>query len=294
MQAKVFTFIKQVMDDEEIISKATGGDRKALEELLKRYQGWVYNIALSFVAERDDAADITQEVLVKIVTKLGTFRFESDFKTWVYRIIKNHFLNMRRSKYENYTMTFEQFGKDLDEIRDEKLSDYSFEVEEKYLVEEAKLSCMKAMLLCLDREQRLIFILGELFEFSDAIGSEIMEISKENFRIKLHRAKQQLYNFMDNKCGLINKNNPCRCAHKTAGYIKLGFVDPVKLHFQKDIVATIENVAEQKVEAYSNEVLSEYKKLYQEHPFLKSPEGLESIRNLLSSETIQKTFNFDQ
>mgnify|MGYP003580492365 CR=1 FL=1 len=292
MQAKVFTFIRQAMDDKELINKETGGDRKALEEILKRYQGWVYNTALSFVAERDDAADITQEVLVKIVTKLGMFKFESDFKTWVYRIIKNHFLNMKRSKYENYTMTFDQFGKDLDEIRDEKLSNYSFEAEEKYLVEEAKLSCMKAMLLCLDREQRLIFILGELFEFNDAIGGEIMEISKENFRVKLHRAKQQLYNFMDGKCGLINKKNPCRCSRKTAGFIKLGFVDPMKLHFQKDIVATIEKVAEQKVEAYSNAVLSDYKKLYQEHPFLKSPEGLESIRKLLSSDDLKNTFNF--
>src|SRR5688572_25425736 len=250
------------MDDKELIIKATSGDRKALEEILKRYQGWVYNTALSFVAQRDDAADITQEVLVKIVTKLGTFKFESDFKTWVYRIIKNHFLNMRRSRYENYMMTFDQFGKDLDEIQDEKLSDYSFEVEEKYLVEEAKLSCMKAMLLCLDREQRLIFLLGELFEFSDTIGSEVMEISRENFRIKLHRAKQQLYNFMDSKCGLINKKNPCRCARKTAGYIKLGFVDPVKLHFQKEAMATIDKIAPARVEAYTGKVLSEYRKLF--------------------------------
>ncbi|MBX2914769.1 MAG: hypothetical protein KF856_05770 [Cyclobacteriaceae bacterium] len=188
-------------------------------------------------------------------------------------------------------MTFEQFGKDLDEIQDEKLSDHAFEVEEKYLVEEAKLSCMKAMLLCLDREQRLVFILGELFEFSDAIGSEVMEITKENFRIKLHRAKQQLYNFMDNKCGLINKRNPCRCARKTAGYIKLGFVDPVNLHFQRDAISAINKVAERRVESYSNEVLSEYKMLYQQHPFLKGADGLQSIRGLLSSESVRKTFN---
>lgn len=293
MQAKVFTLSCLFMDDKELIVKATSGDRKALEDVLKRYQSWVYNTALSFVAERDDAADITQEVLVKIVTNLGTFKFESDFKTWVYRIIKNHFLNMRRSKYERYTMTFDQFGKDLDGIQDEMLSDYSFEVEEKYLVEEAKLSCMKAMLLCLDREQRLIYILGELFEFTDAIGSEVMEISKENFRIKLYRAKQQLYNFMNSKCGLINKKNPCRCARKTAGFIKLGFVDPVHLHFQKDVISSMEKIVERKVEAYSNDVLSEYRELYLKHPFIKSPEGLAFIQKLLSSETVRQTFNFD-
>jgi hypothetical protein len=152
---------------------------------------------------------------------------------------------------------------------------------------------MKAMLLCLDREQRLIFILGELFEFPDSVGGEVMEISKENFRIKLHRAKQQLYNFMDNKCGLINKNNPCRCARKTANYIKLGFVDPVSLHFQRDAFATIESVASDKVETYSNDVLSEYRILFGQHPFLKAKEVRESIQALLSSETIRKTFNLD-
>jgi RNA polymerase sigma factor (sigma-70 family) len=281
------------MDDKTLIDQATGGDKKALEEIVKRYQDWVYNTALSFVADRDDAADITQEVLVKIVTKLSSFKHESDFKTWVYRIIKNHFLNMRRRKYELSSMTFDQFGQSLDNLRDQSLSDHSFEVEEKYLVEEAKLSCMKAMLLCLDREQRLIYILGELFEFPDTIGSEIMEMSKENFRVKLHRAKQQLYSFMDNKCGLINKKNPCRCARKTAGFIKMGFVDPVNLHFQKDVIATIDKIAGNRVKAYGSRVLSEYQKLYVNHPFLKSPHNLDSIRKLISSDIIKKTFNFD-
>lgn len=227
------------MEDKALIDRATGGDRKALAQLLERYRDWIFNVALSFVAYREDAADITQEVLVKIMTKLSTFRHESDFKTWVYRIVKNHFLNMKRRKYEMYSMTFESFTRDLDEIPDEDFHWHQYEVEEKLLVEEAKLSCMKAMLLCLDREQRLIFILGELFEFPDSVGSEVMEITKENFRIKLHRAKQQLYNFMDNKCGLINKKNPCRCARKTSSYIKLGFVDPVHLHFQRDAIAAI-------------------------------------------------------
>lgn len=224
------------MEDKALIDRATRGDRKALEQLLERYQDWIFNVALSFVAYREDAADITQEVLIKIMTKLSTFRHESDFKTWVYRIVKNHFLNMKRRKYEMYSMTFDSFARDLDEIPDDDLLGHHYEVEEKLLVEEAKISCMKAMLLCLDREQRLIFILGELFEFPDSVGSEVMEITKENFRIKLHRAKQQLYNFMDNKCGLINKKNPCRCARKTSSYIKLGFVDPVHLHFQRDAI----------------------------------------------------------
>jgi RNA polymerase sigma factor (sigma-70 family) len=279
--------------DESLISLSLNGNKQALESLILKYQDWIYNVALSFVGDSDEAADLTQEVLIKIVTKLGTFKHNSSFKTWAYRIVKNHFLNMKRGKYETNAPTFEQFGQGLDRLPDESLSDYSYEVEEKILVKEAKISCMKGMLLCLDREQRMIYILGELFEFTDAIASEIMEMSKENFRVKLHRAKKQLYNFMDNKCGLVNKANPCRCARKTAGFIKMGFVDPINLKFQKDILSDINKVIDQKVEAYSQNVISEYQKLYQSHPFLQSPDSLASIKKLLSSKTIKDTFNFE-
>ncbi|WP_420570842.1 RNA polymerase sigma factor [Kordia sp.] len=278
--------------DKILIEQSLSGNKKALEDLIKKHQDWIYNVAITFVGDKDEAADLTQEILIKIVTKLGSFKQKSTFKTWVYRILKNHFLNMKRGKYETNT-TFEQFGQGLDQLPNESLSNYSYEVEDKLLVKEAKISCMKGMLLCLDREQRMVFIIGELFEFTDTIGSAIMEITKENFRIKLHRAKKQLYNFMDNKCGLVNKNNPCRCARKTAGFIKMGFVDPVNLHFQKNTITSINKVIDKKIETYKNQVLSEYQKLYQEHPFLQSPDKLKSIKKLLSSKTIKETFNFD-
>ena len=279
--------------DEELIEAALSGNKQALEVLIKKHQDWIYNVALNFIGDSHEAADITQEVLIKLVTKLSTFKQASNFRTWMYRIVKNHFLNLKRGKTEVIAPTFEQFGQGLEQIPDKDLSNHSYEVENKLLVKEAKLSCMKGMLLCLNREQRLIFIIGELFEFGDTIGSEIMEISKANFRVKLHRAKQQLYNFMHRKCGLINKNNPCRCARKTAGFIKLGFVDPVTLNFQKDRIRAIHKMLDKKVETYTNEITQQYQRLYQEHPFLESPDKLASIRKLLSSEEIKKTFNLD-
>lgn len=282
---------KQIPTDEVLIKQALEGDKTALENLIKRYQDWIYNMALTFVGNRDEAADITQEVLIKVFTKLSTFKGKSTFKTWLYRIIKNHFLNMKRGQHEATPITFEQFGQGLDLLPDDSLSNYTFEVENKLLVKEAKISCMKGMLLCLTREQRLIYIIGELFEFTDSIGSEIMEISKDNFRTKLHRTKKQLYNFMNQKCGLINKSNPCRCARKTSGFIKMGYVDPVNLHFQKDRLAEIHDVIDKKVDEYSTKVIKDYQHLFQEHPFLQSPDKLNSIKKLLSSEQIKNTFN---
>ncbi len=277
--------------DEELIEMALTGHKKSLEVLIERNQNWIFNVALTFVGDSAEAADLTQEVLIKVITKLDTFKNKSSFRTWMYRIIKNHFLNKKRGKHEVSPPTFEQFGQGLDQLPDESLSNYSYEVEEKLLVQEAKISCMKGMLLCLDREQRLIYIIGELFEFPDSVGSEIMEISKQNFRTKLHRAKKQLYNFMDHKCGLINTSNPCRCHRKTAGFVKMGYVDPVTLNFQRDVISEINAVIDKKVEIYSDEVLPDYQKLYQEHPFLKSPDKLASIRELLAKESVKQTFN---
>ncbi|MDD7886200.1 RNA polymerase sigma factor [Flavivirga sp. 57AJ16] len=279
-------------EDNILIDQVLNGNKIALENLIKKHQNWIYNIAIAMVSDHNEAADITQEVLIKLITKLSLFKKESDFRTWLYRIVKNHFLNMKRGKYEAKAISFNEFGEGLDKIPNESFSGNSWEAENKILVKEAKISCMKGMLLCLDREQRMIFIIGELFEFNDNIGSQIMEISKENFRVKLHRAKKQLYNFMDDKCGLINKKNPCRCARKTAGFIKMGFVDPVNLYFQKNVISNINKVIVKKVETYQGELISEYQKIYQEHPFLKSPENLESIKKMLSSNIVKETFNF--
>ena len=277
-------------DDVVLIEHALHGDKNALATLIKKHQDWIYNVSLNFVGDQNDASDLTQEVLIKTITKLDTFRKESSFKTWVYRIIKNHFLNMKRGKFEN-GITFEQFGQGLDQIPDESLNDYSYEIENKLLVKEAKISCMKGMLLCLDREQRLIYIIGELFGFKDTIGSEIMEITKENFRVKLHRARKQLYNFMNDKCGLINKSNPCRCAKKTAGFIKMGYVNPDNLYFQKHIVSKVDDSIKVKLDHFQNDIMGAYQKLFLEHPRVEFPDNANLLKNILHSDMVKKTFN---
>lgn len=279
--------------DQELIAASLEGDQIALEKLIKKHQAWVYNIAWNMADNPEAAADITQEVLIRMITKLSTFKQESQFRTWLYRMLKNYFLNTKRDKYEQNTLAFEDFAAGLNGIRDEKLSDYTFEVEEKLLVKEAKMGCMKAMLLCLKPEQRMIYILGELFEFPDRLGGEIMEISRANFRIKLHRARKQLYTFMDGQCGLINKKNPCRCAKKTMGFIKKGYVNPDKLLFEQERVNRIEALVPQKTKDLEKEGMPAYQKIFQEHPFLKGPEFLEEVKALLRSKGIGGTFNLN-
>src|SRR5437879_10113333 len=96
--------------DAALVEQAKNGDRAALEKLVLRHQAWIYNIAVRMVFQPHDAEEVTQEVLVKVITKLSTFKGESKFRTWLYRITANHVLNMKRRSVETQEWTFASYG----------------------------------------------------------------------------------------------------------------------------------------------------------------------------------------
>lgn len=278
--------------DIKLVKSTLDGSQKSLEELIERHQGWIYNIALRMVMNPHDAEDVTQEVLIKIITKLSTFKAKSSFRTWLYRIVKNYVLNMKKSKMETMIHSFKDYGDELYAIPDADLPDEkSISVELNAIVEDAKIACMTGMLLCLDREQRMTYVLGEVFELSDKVASEIFEISKDNFRQKLSRSRKQLHSFMNEKCGLINKNNSCRCAKKTGAWIQAGFIDPNNLKFNSNYLHKIKDVSEKKSEELCDLLDVQYAKLFRDHPFQKSKDYVKVVRDMLNSRDFQDIFN---
>src|SRR6478672_3781473 len=115
--------VEDDVDDAHLIEQAKKGDRAALEKLILRHQAWIYNIAVRMVFQPHDAEEVTQEVLVKVITKLSTFKGESKFRTWLYRITANHVLNMRRRSAETQELTFAKYGKAIDDTPDLDLPD---------------------------------------------------------------------------------------------------------------------------------------------------------------------------
>src|SRR6267378_6566604 len=215
--------------DRSLVIRASAGDREALEDLVRRHQAWIYNIAIRMLAHPQDAEDATQEILIKALTRLSSFEGRSSFRTWLYRIVVNHVLNMKRGQVEvqRASIDFASYGAALDATPDLELAGpKATSAETDLLVTEEMLSCTLGMLLCLDREQRLTFILGAIFEVSDTVAAEVLEITPDNFRQRLARARRDLRNFMNDKCGLVNQANPCRCAKKTRAFIQAGYVNP--------------------------------------------------------------------
>jgi RNA polymerase sigma factor (sigma-70 family) len=281
-------------EDADLVEQAKNGNRAALEKLILRHQAWIYNIAVRMVFQPHDAEEVTQEVLIKAITKLSTFQGDSKFRTWLYRIAANHVLNMKRRGVETQELSFAKYGSALDNTPDLDLPDpKSVPVEVPLLVEEAKIACTTGMLLCLDRKQRLIFTLGEILGASDTVGGEILEMTADNFRQCLARARRDLYRFMNNQCGLVNTNNPCRCPKKTKGFIDEGHVDPHHLHFVPRHVQRIKEAAADTVREIEDLVDRQYAAIYRDQPFLELSDQIHWLRRILDRQDVRAALHLN-
>jgi RNA polymerase sigma factor (sigma-70 family) len=271
------------VDDGSLVRRASGGDRGALEQLVQRHQTWVYNVAVRMLAHPHDAEDATQEIFIKALTRLSSFEGRSTFRTWLYRIVVNHVLNMKRGRLEPEALTFSCYAHGLDSTPDQDLPDESsVPVDVRVLVEEARISCTSGMLLCLDRGQRLVYILGEILDVGDAVGAELLEISAENFRQRLSRARRDLHSFMNDKCGLVNSANPCRCAKKTRGFMEAGYVDASNLLFARARIAQVREVVPAAAQAVAT-LDEQCARIYRDHPLYESPDVAHALRRLIDA-----------
>jgi len=276
--------------DLELIKEAVGGSKEALQHLILRHQLFVYNLALKMTGNVEDAEDLTQEVFIKAVISLSKFENRSRFRTWLYRITINHFLNSKKKEAELKVVDFESYFNTIDSLPDKELTDNeSAELTE--TIEEIRINCTAGMLLCLDREQRIIYVLGEMFGIDHNLGAEIMDISKGNFRIRLMRARQDLYNWMNKRCGLINRNNPCRCSKKTKGLIASGIVDPSNLVFNTRYKKRIFELSVKNAEPITTTVEDLSKRIFQSHPLQEPLTAARIMDEVFNNDLIRSVFN---
>jgi len=217
------------------VARAKAGDRSALESVVRAVQQDVYGVALRFLWHPQDAEDATQEILIRVITGLEGFRGDSGFRTWVYRVACNRLLTLRKQRMEQRSMSFEEFGEDLAQGLSDDSPRLGYALDEALLLEEVKIGCTLYMLMCLDRNHRLAYILGEIIELDHYEAAEVMEIAPAAFRKRLSRARASITSFMVSHCGLANPANACRCRRRVATAVDLGRVDPASLFFASSV-----------------------------------------------------------
>ena len=185
-----------------------------------------------------------------------------------------------------YLSNCKSYFNSIDAIPSSDLNDQE-EKELKDAIEEIRINCTTGMLLCLSKEQRMIYILGEMFEIDHNLGAEILGITPGNFRIKLMRTRKELYNWMNKKCGLVNVKNPCRCSKKTKGYIEAGKVDPDNLKFNIRYESKIKDLSKEKAVKFSNTVDELNKKVFQDQPAQTPVQASKIVNEILHNDLIK-------
>jgi RNA polymerase sigma factor (sigma-70 family) len=233
---------------DEWARRGAEGDRDALSALVREIQHPMYRLALRFLGDPHDAQDACQEILIRIVTRLGTFEGRSKFSTWAYTVAVRSLLRTRKRQYEAAVGGAEAYAAALDAGMGD-VDPTLEEAEYRLLSEEVRISCTYGMLLCLPRPQRAAYLLADVFGLTDGEGAEVIDCSREAFRQRVSRARRTLRIVIDNRCGLVDSANPCRCRRQITSGEAAGLIDrrtlPLARHPRQETRVWIEPVAKQ-------------------------------------------------
>jgi RNA polymerase sigma factor (sigma-70 family) len=266
---------------DELARRAREGDQPALEALAAELKDDIYGLAMRMLSHPVDAEDATQEILIKIVTHLGQFRGESAFRTWAWSIASRHLLRFRKGIREAIVKF--QMVEAMIREGEGHVPDPRPEAEALLLAEEVKIGCTCAMLLSLDRDQRITYVLSEIFGLSGEEAAEILAIHPSTFRKRLQRARARLVSFMKANCGLVNPDQPCRCRRQIDVNLRHGTVDPAGLLFATHPTRQPPRLTPAQRLREANEI-ERAAAVFRSHPDYAAPDRVtEGIRSLLAS-----------
>ncbi len=213
-----------------LIEEATAGDKKALETLVVGVQDIVFNLSLRMLGTFADAEDATQDILLKMITHLSSFRGDSLFTTWVFSIAVNHLKNYKKHMFARYPLSFEYYRDDIENGKTVDVPDLTQNVEKDLLAEELKMSCTNVMLQCLDTESRCIFILGTMFKIDSRMAGDILEITPEAYRQRLSRIRKKMADFLGQYCGKYGGGR-CKCKDRVDYAIHSHRINPSQMDY---------------------------------------------------------------
>ncbi len=187
-------------DERFLIKKAQKGDHQAFEELMEEYFKKIYNIAFRMTNNPDDAADMTQEIMIKLFRNIGSFKGDSKFSTWVYRVATNTCLDeLKKIRRHSHTS--------LNAELDTGESEVTFDVEDtaptpEQHAEKAELKkIVAAAVEKLSPDHKAVIILRDIKGFSYDEIARILKCSEGTVKSRISRARAQLKSIIEKDFG---------------------------------------------------------------------------------------------
>ncbi len=196
--------------EKHCIERVLKGDANAFEHLVHAYEKTVYNLALRTLGNREDAEDVTQEAFLKAYRSLDSFRGDSKFSVWLYRIVSNLCLDLLRSRQRKpvQSLTVED---DDGEIGELEISDEHFSPE-KLLDRKLTRESVQRGLSALPDDARQILLLRELQGMSYEEIGQALDLEPGTVKSRIFRARKRLCAFL-----LQDGNLPDSLASKYSG-----------------------------------------------------------------------------
>jgi RNA polymerase sigma-70 factor (ECF subfamily) len=178
------------LNESEVIKRAKQGDHTAFSELVDEYSERIYNLGLRILRKKEDAEDILQETFLTVIQKIDTFDGRSSFFTWIYRIATNAALMKLRKKKPQYVDLPE--NPDFQESIESKVFiDWSQDASLNVQNAEVK-KVLNSAINELSEIYKTVFILRDIEQISIKETGKILNITEENVKIRLRRARQFL------------------------------------------------------------------------------------------------------
>ncbi|MBN2216269.1 MAG: sigma-70 family RNA polymerase sigma factor [Pirellulales bacterium] len=178
--------------DQAVLDRAQSGDYGAFESLVRKYEGRVYRLAMRIVHQRQDAEEVVQQTFLSVLQHLEGFRQESEFATWLVRIATNHALGLLRRRAAHPTVPLSEGDRDDEGLpRPEFVAQWRRSPDEIASDRETR-QLLTQVLDEVDLKYSIVFVLRDLEGYSTQETAEILQLTENNVKVRLMRARLML------------------------------------------------------------------------------------------------------
>src|SRR6266480_44563 len=181
----------EIDDEAAIVARARLGDAKAFSELLRRYEGKIFRLALHITQNREDAEDVLQEAFLKAYEHLDQFQGQSKFYTWIVRIAVNQALMKLRKRKSDRSVSLDETIDTGEDTVAREIAAWDENPEQRYSREELN-QILSSAVDDLAPIYRAVFVLRDVDELSTEETAEALNLSVPAVKSRLLRARLQL------------------------------------------------------------------------------------------------------
>ena len=191
--------------DKRLIVKSQNGDITAFEKLIESYQKKVFNIALGIIGNYDDASELAQEVFIKIYKSINSFKGDSSFSTWIYRITTNVCLDEIRKRKKAYTVSLDEDIELKEGNVNRQIADERYTPHENFERKEIN-KVLRDSIAKLPEDQKIAVVLRDIQGFSYDEIAKYTNCSLGTVKSRINRARQNLRSIINENRELFDNN----------------------------------------------------------------------------------------